>query len=127
MKPDKGYLHSELTKQIIGACYEVQNQLGHGFLKAVYQEALKYELSDRNIPFEKEKKLDVFFKERKLSKYYIADFICYDHIILEIKAVESLTDDHIAQVLNYLKATGIKLGLLINFGTARVQIKRVIL
>ena len=121
------YIFKEECSHIIGACYEVHNQLGHGFLEPVYHEALYWELIDLKIPFEKEKRLDVFYKERQLHKFYIADFVCYDQIILEIKAVEGLCDDHIAQVLNYLKASKMQLGLLINFGTARVQVKRVIL
>ena len=79
------------------------------------------------IPFVKEKRLDVFYKGLKLEKFYIADFICFGSIILEIKACEGIVDEHIAQVLNYLKATNLRLGLLINFGNAKVQIKRVIL
>ncbi|MCF8397689.1 MAG: GxxExxY protein [Bacteroidales bacterium] len=124
---ETNYILKEECSRIIGACYEVHNQLGHGFLETVYQEALYWELIDRKIPFQKEKRLNVFYKERQLQKFYIADFVCYDQIILEIKAVEGLCDDHIAQVLNYLKAIKMRLGLLINFGTARVQVKRVIL
>lgn len=122
-----GYLFREETNRIIGACYEVHNQLGHGFLESVYHEALSLEFESRNIPFESEKKLDVYYKGTRLNKYYIADFICYGKIIIELKAAEGLSDNNIAQVLNYLKATDFKLGLLINFGTNRVQIKRVIL
>jgi len=121
------YLYSEETKAIIGACYEVHNQLGAGFLEAVYQEALAHEMTERKIIFDREKRLDVYYKEHKLDKYYMADFICYNKIILEIKAVDGLIDEHVAQVLNYLKATDLRLGLLINFGTPKVQIKRVIL
>lgn len=127
MSTDEIFLHSGKTKEIIGACFEVHNQLGHGFLEPVYQEALMFELMNRNIPFQKEKRLDVFYKGQKLEKFYIADFICFGEIILEIKATEGLIDEHIAQVLNYLKATNFKLGLLVNFGAPKVQIKRVIL
>lgn len=121
------YLYSQETKQIIKACFEVHNQLGPGFLENVYQEALKLEFISDNVSFEKEKRLDVYYKGVRLDKFYIADFICYDKIILEIKAIDGLVDEHIAQVLNYLKATNLRLGLLINFGTSKVQIKRVIL
>lgn len=86
-----------------------------------------YEFLSRQIPFEKEKRLNVFYKGQKLEKFYIADFICFNNIIIELKATEGLTDEHIAQVLNYLRATNYKLGLLVNFGTPRVQIKRVVL
>jgi len=124
---ETNYIFKEECSKIIGACYQVHNHLGHGFLEPVYQEAIYWELTDQRIPFEKEKRLDVFYKERQLRKFYIADFLCYDEIILEIKAAEGLLDDHIAQVLNYLKASKKRLGLLINFGTPRVQVKRVIL
>jgi GxxExxY protein len=124
---DEKYLFTQESKEIIGACFEVHNQLGPGFLEAVYQEALIYELGYRQIPFIKEKRLDVFYKGLKLEKFYIADFVCFDKIILEIKANDGLVDEHIAQVLNYLRATNYRLGLLINFGTPKVQIKRIIL
>jgi GxxExxY protein len=83
---DEKYLFTQESKEIIGACFEVHNQLGPGFLEAVYQEALIYELGYRQIPFIKEKRLDVFYKGLKLEKFYIADFVCFDKIILEIKA-----------------------------------------
>ncbi len=127
MSANSEFLYSEETRRIIGACYEVHNQLGHGFLESVYQEALMIELINQQIPFHKEKRLEVHYKGQKLDKYYIADFICYDNIILEIKATEGLIDEYIAQVLNYLKATNYKLGLLVNFSTPKAQIKRVIL
>lgn len=120
------YLESE-SSRIIQACYEVQNMLGHGFLEPVYQEALALEFLERSIPFHKEKRLNINYKGRQLDKFYIADFICFNEIILEIKAVEGLNEVFVGQVLNYLKATNLKLGLLVNFGTPRVQIKRVIL
>lgn len=113
--------------KIIGCCMEVHKSLGCGFLEAVYQEALSVELSNSHIPFVKEKVLDIWYKDKLLEKKYVADFICFDHIIVELKAVDSLNTDHIAQVLNYLKATGKKIGLLINFGSRSLQYKRVIL
>ncbi len=112
---------------IIGACMEVANELGCGFLEAVYQEALCYEFSDQKIPFEDEKQLNVYFKGRLLTKKYKADFICFSEVILEIKALDALHPEHTAQVLNYLKATGKKVGLLVNFGTTKLQYKRIIL
>jgi GxxExxY protein len=111
---------------IIGACMEVSNELGSGFLEAVYQEALCYEFADQGIPFENEKVLDVYFKGRLLKKKYVADFICFGEVILEIKAIDTLHPEHTAQILNYLKATGKKIGLLVNFGTSKLQYKRVI-
>lgn len=121
------YPFKEECFQIIGCCMEVHKTLGPGFLEPVYQEALTIELIEANIPFIKEKMLEVRYKERLLNKKYVADFVCFDEIIVELKAVESLCPEHIAQVLNYLKATGKKLGLLINFGSASLQYKRVIL
>lgn len=106
---------------------EVHKTLGPGFLEPVYQEALTIELFEANIPFIKEKMLEVRYKERLLNKKYVADFVCFDEIIVELKAMESLCPEHIAQVLNYLKATEKKLGLLINFGSKSLQYKRVIL
>jgi len=113
--------------QIIGACMNVQNELGCGFLEAVYQEALSIEFNHNNIPFQKEKPLNIYYKERLLTKKYVADYICFDQIIVELKAMDSLAPEHTAQVLNYLKATGLKVGLLVNFGTPKLQYKRVIL
>ena len=118
---------ADLTYKIIGACIEVHSQLGCGFLESVYQEALALELKERNIPFEKEKLLEIHYKGNMLSKKYIADFICFDKIIVELKALSKLTSDHEAQILNYLKATGFELGLLVNFGTRKLEYKRMIL
>jgi GxxExxY protein len=112
---------------IIGACMEVANELDCGFLEPVYQEALCLEFSDQGIPFEREKVLDIYFKDNLLTKKYIADFICFGEVILEIKAMEALLPLHTAQVLNYLKATGKKIALLVNFGTTKLQYKRIIL
>lgn len=127
MSSDEKFIYADETSEIIGACFEVQNNLGHGFLEPVYQEALMYEFISRQIPFQKEKKLEVFYKNQKLEKFYIADFICFEKIIIELKASDGLTDEHTAQVLNYLRATNFRLGLLVNFGTPKVQIKRIIL
>jgi GxxExxY protein len=113
--------------RIIGCCMEVHKALGPGFLEAVYQEALSLELKDANIPFNKEKVLEVRYKGILLEKKYVADFLCFDELIVELKAVETLNTDHIAQVLNYLKATEKKIGLLINFGARSLQYKRIIL
>jgi GxxExxY protein len=105
----------------------VHNELGCGFLEPVYQEALLLEFTEQGIPFQKEKVLDIYYKQYKLDKKYVADFMCFGEVILELKAIDALQPIHIAQVLNYLKATGKKIGLLVNFGTTKLQYKRVIL
>jgi len=92
----------------------------------VNQEALEIEFEKQDIPFEREKFLEIIYKKKKLKKEYIADFICYDKIIVEMKAVDELASVHISQVLNYLKATGFKLGLLVNFGEESLTWKRII-
>ena len=94
----------------------VYNTLGHGFLEAVYQEALEIELTKRGIPFESQKELRIVYEGQELKQTYKPDLICYDKIIVELKAVSSLDDSHRSQIYNYLHATGYKLGLLINFG-----------
>ena len=113
--------------KIIGAGYEVHNVLGAGFLEAVYQEALELEFQIRNIPYQREVKLDIYYKGNLLKKYYEADFICFDSIIVELKALSSLASEHEAQLLNYLKATEFKVGYLINFGEKSLKYKRMIL
>lgn len=100
---------------VVGACMEVYNQLGAGFLEPVYQEALQFELGDRKIPFQAQTPLPIRFKTRMLSQTYRPDLVCYGKIIVEIKAVRELADEHRAQVLNYLHASGLRLGLLVNF------------
>jgi GxxExxY protein len=122
----KELLHSELTYEIIDAAMEVHATLGPGFLESVYQEALAIELLTRGIPFEAGKRLEIFYKGIKLEKHFEADFVCDNHVIVEIKALSALTNDHQSQVLNYLKATGIKVGLLINFGSKSLEHKRMI-
>lgn len=120
-------LFKEECFQIIGACMSVHSELGCGFLEAVYQEALEIELKKKSIPDNREEKLNIYYKDHLLHKQYIADFICYDEIILELKAVKQMEDIHHAQILNYLKATNKKLGLLINFGANSLQYKRFVL
>lgn len=102
---------------IVGAAMEVHSVLGSGFLEAVYQSALKLELAARQIPFEFEKELPVFYKGQRLENIYRADLICYGKIIVELKAPDKLTSKEEAQILNYLKATGFHVGLLVNFGS----------
>ena len=113
--------------QIIGAAMEVHRQLGSGFLEAVYQEALSIEFLNRDIPFIKEQKLMINYKGIELEKYYCADFICYNQIIVELKALTSLSSEHESQLLNYLKATELRVGILINFGSDSLQYKRMVL
>lgn len=103
--------------QIIGACFEVHNVMGAGFVEPVYQECLHIELGLRGTPFYAQRELDLRYKDHQLEQTYIPDFVCFDQIIVEIKAVESICDDHRAQLLNYLHATGFRLGLLVNFAT----------
>ena len=114
------------TYAIIGACMAVHSELGHGFLEAVYQEALAIELDERNVPYEWEKQLPIFYRGRQLKTHYQADFVCYGSVIVELKALSSIEGIHQAQVLNYLKATDIERGLLMNFGTAKLEYQRLI-
>ena len=102
---------------IVGAALEVYKELGRGFLEPVYQEAMEIELKTRGIPFESQKKLVIFYKEKALNQNYIPDFECYSQIIVELKALDKLTPKEESQILNYLKATGYRVGLLINFGS----------
>ena len=123
----KNIIFQEESYNIIRACISVHKELGCGFLEAVYQEALAIEFRNYGIPFNQEMSLDIYFRNIKLNKKYIADFICYDKIILELKAISKITTEHEAQVLNYLKATGLKLGILINFGQISLTYKRLVL
>jgi len=112
--------------KIIGVCMEVHKVLGNGFLEAVYQEALTIEFKRRKIPFEAEKTLQIMYKNHLLKKTYHADFVCYDKIIVEIKAINQLNSTNFSQTLNYLKATGFKLGILVNFGASRLEYRRIV-
>ena len=117
--------HSNESYAINGAAMQVYNVLGHGFLESVYQEALAIEFTNRGIPYQREKELKIYYDGKELQQTYRADFVCYDDIIVEIKAVSELDGSHRSQVYNYLKATGFKLGLLINFGHYNgIQIER---
>ena len=117
---------SDESYNIIGACMTVHRELGSGFLEAIYQEALAKELTLKDIPFIREQELQVLYKGEILNKRYIADFVCYGEIIVELKALRSLEPVHEAQLINYLKATNAKIGLLVNFGQISLQQKRVI-
>jgi GxxExxY protein len=121
-------LYKDEVYAIIGAAMEVYNQLGPGFLEAIYQEALEIELSDREIPYVTQPELIVHYKEHQLTKHYVADFLVFDKIIVEIKAQNQLTSHHESQILNQLKATDKQLGLLINFGSpSNLEWKRMIM
>ncbi len=109
-------VHEEETYAILGACFEVYREKGCGFLEAVYQECLELELLERKIPFRAQFPLVLHYKGQPLRKSYVADFICHERILLELKAVSGLVDEHRAQVQNYLRATGLRVGLLLNFG-----------
>ena len=119
------FLHKDLTRQIIGAAMKVHRALGCGFLESVYEEALAVELSLQNVPFEKQKSLDVFYRQKKV-KQFVCDFLVAEAVLVELKAIRELTEAQKAQVLNYLRATNLKLGLLLNFGASSLQYKRVI-
>ncbi len=114
------------TYAIIGACMAVHSELGHGFLEAVYQEALEMEFTRRGIPFLREKQLVIYFTGKPLKTHYNADFFCYDSVIVELKAVGALAPGHQAQTIHYLKATGCQRGLLVNFGAPRLEYRRLI-
>ncbi len=114
--------------KIQGAIFEVYKIIGPGFLEAVYQECLEKEFALRNIPFRSQVEINLNYKDIPLSQAYRADFICFDSIIVEIKAVSGISDIHQAQLLNYLKATRLKLGLLVNFSSyPKAQIERIVL
>ncbi|MEX1224311.1 MAG: GxxExxY protein [Pirellulales bacterium] len=115
------------TYAIIGACMAVHNALGQGFLEAVHQEALAIELAALRIPFTRERRLPITYRGEILSVHYCADFVCYESVIVELKALSALNTVHTAQVINYLKATRIERGLLINFGAPKLQYERLIL
>ena len=118
-------IFEEESFAIRGACFEVYKTLGSGFLEAVYQEALAQEFRLQNIPFAEQCELKLQYKNIPLHQTYKPDFICFDKIIVEIKAVSALAPEHEAQLLNYLKITNMRLGLLVNFGHyPKVEIKR---
>ena len=113
---DMKLLFEEETYAIRGAVFEVYREIGHGFLETVYQECLEKELKRRGIPFLAQQELKLQYKGEPLKQTYKPDLICFNSIIVELKALSATTGEHKAQVLNYLKATGIRLGLLVNFG-----------
>ena len=123
--PDDG--RDPETYAIIGAAMEVHRQLGPGFLEAAYREALKLEFSLRGIPFRAEVALQIFYKGTPLRTRYRADYICYDKVLVEVKAMRTLTAVELAQMLNYLKASQLHRVLLLNFGSLALEYRRVVL
>jgi GxxExxY protein len=120
-------LYASEVYAIQGAIFEVNHHMGSGFLEAVYQECLAIEFTARRIPFVAQLPLPLTYKGQPLRSTYVADFVCFDAIIVELKAVRELTPEHRSQVLNYLSATGLKLGLLVNFGSApKARIERLV-
>ena len=111
-----GLLYEEESYALLGVCFDVYKDKGAGFLEGVYQECLAIELGLRDIPFDEQPLLALAYKGHPLQQTYRPDFVCYGKVILELKAVSALTDEHRAQLHNYLKASGLRLGLLINFG-----------
>ena len=118
------YIYQKETIAIRSCLHAVAKELGTGYLEKVYQEALELEFIDEHIPYRREVRLQITYKGKTLQQEYIADFVCFDRIILEIKAVSQLNEAHEAQVFNYLKTTGFDLALLVNFGERPVNIKR---
>ena len=115
------------THAVIGAAMEVHKQLGCGFLEQVYQEALAIEFSKRGIPFRREVRLPIHYKGRLLATVYCADFICFDSVVIELKALARMSGTEEAQLINYLKATAYEVGLLLNFGARSLQHRRLVL
>ena len=119
-------VRDEKTYKIIGAALEVHKELGCGFLEAVYQEALKREFTAQKMPFKSQPVVEISYKGKPLDKTYQPDFVCFNEIIVEIKALAKLTGIEEAQLINYLKATGLKVGLLLNFGSKSLEHKRLV-
>jgi GxxExxY protein len=119
-------LFKDESYAIIGACMKVHRALGPGFLEAVYEEVVEKEFIVQNIPYKRQVKLDLYYEGVQLSKHYRADFVCYDSIIVELKAVAQIPTVFYAQLQNYLKCTNMELGMLINFGTPSLTYKRIV-
>ncbi len=119
-------LFKEETYKVIGACIKVHKSLGKGFDESVYQEAIAHELTVAEIPFEQQKKLNIYYNGSKLNTHLVADFVCFDKIMLEIKSLDFLNANIKKQAINYLKSTNFKVGLLINFGENSLQWNRFI-
>ena len=127
-EPPEPLLYADEVFRIQGAIFEVNREMGIGFLEAVYQEFLALEFTRRGIPFITSKPLKLSYKGEQLRQTYQPDFVCFDRIIVELKALRELAPEHRAQVLNYLKASGMRLGLLVNFGASpKARIERFVL
>jgi len=120
-------IYKEESYKIIGCCMEVHNQLGEGFLEIVYKDALEYEFKKAGITYSREKEYVVNYKGVILPHKFYADFVVFDKIILEVKGVSNLIPEHIAQTLNYLKVSTLKLGLLVNFGELKLVSQRIVI
>ena len=121
-------IYREESYRIMGACFEVYRSMGRGFLEPVYQECLEIELAERGIPFASQCEIPILYKGRTLEQFYKADFVCYDKIVIEVKAVSQLVDAHRSQTINYLQATGLRLGILVNFCAQReLEYDRIVL
>ncbi len=120
-------IYKEESYTIIGKCFEVHNNLGSGFLEIVYKDALEYEFRKAGIPYEREKEYTVNYKGLFLPHKFYADFVVFDKIILEIKAVSGISDEFVAQAINYLKVSNNKLALIVNFGELKLNSKRIVL
>lgn len=118
MESQSRIIFKDESYAIVGACFEVYNEMGSGFAEAVYQECLELELKGRGVPYSPQQELSLVYKNHHLKKRYQPDFICFGKIIVEIKALKAIAGEHQSQVHNYLKATDFKLGLLINFGAS---------
>ena len=123
---DKEYPLQKETYEIIGICMEVHKILGKGFLEIVYKDAIEYEFRKRNIPYEREKKYEIEYKDITLKHHYFADFIVYGKVILEVKSQEGVVDEHRKYVINYLTASKCTIGLIVNFGWDSLEHKRII-
>ena len=121
------YLYKSENFKIVGLCMEIHRILGNGLLEVVYNDALEFELKQHRIPYAREKEFAVQYKGVILPHKFYADFVVYDDIILEVKALNEISKEHIAQTMNYIKLTKGKLGLIVNFGTTSLQHKRIII
>lgn len=119
-------VYKEESYSIIGLCMEVHNQLGHGFSEIVYKDALEFEFSENGIVYEREKEYPVFYKGNLLKHKFYADFVVFDKIILEVKCVKSIADEHESQAINYLKVSDNRLALIVNFARGKMEHKRII-
>ena len=120
---ERNFKYGEITEQILGAAFEVHNTLGCGFLEKVYENALVYELRQRGLKAETQKEVKVYYKKQEVG-IYVADLIVQEKVIVELKAVDEVTKIHYAQLMNYMKATGYEIGIIINFAKTKLEYKR---